>query len=311
MSIEHRQITSRSEWLEWRMKYICASEVASICGEGLFESAAQVWARKKGMISPALENSAMKRGRWAEPAIFAALSEECPHLEVRRAKVFLVDNELRLAATPDGVAVDPAHNGIGIIQAKFISRTVFVRDWCDGVDDSDAPVTAPLGYQLQTLCEAMLADANWAIIAAIVHDAFNWQLQIVEVPRHTQAEAMIRNRVADFWDRYLDANICPPIDTARDHELVKKLFPCDDGSEVDLTRDNRILNLVDELAATKKSLKRFDQERIEIETEIKQKLGSATYGRLSDGRMISWKKTHCEGYYVKPREYRTLRITRR
>lgn len=192
--IERIPITSRKQWLGLRQQDITATDVPAVCGHGLFNSAAEVFAGKTGLISPAKETSIMRKGRWGEAAVFSAIADELPHWDVRRAKVYLRDPNAHLGCTPDGVAISPERDGIGIIQAKVIARPVFIRDWCDGEDNDDAPVNAPMAYQLQTLTESMLAFASWAVIAVLAHDAYNWSLRLVPVERHPGAEAMIRAR---------------------------------------------------------------------------------------------------------------------
>ena len=309
--IDHISISDKQHWLRLRLRDITATDVPAVCGAGLFNSPARVWATKKQLLPAAEETAAMRRGRWGEAAVFEAIADELPHWEIRRARVYLRDPQARLGCTPDGVAIDPERPGIGIVQAKVVMRPVFVRDWCDGCDDDDAPVNAPLAYQLQTLTESMLARACWAVLAVLVHDTFDWQLRLVPVDRHAGAEAIIRERVATFWRDYLDPGVCPPIDPARDDELVKQLFPRDDGSEIDLSGDNRIPELIDELATTKAAIKQIDKQQDAIETEIKAKLGAATYGRMHDGRIISYKTQYRDAYSVAPTAFRVLRVSKR
>ena len=300
-------ILNRDHWQSLRTNDVTASDVAAVCG--IVPSRAKVWGVKKGILPPTEETNRLRAGRWFEPAAFEALAEVYPRLEVRRAKVYLRDSAARLGATPDAVAIDPDRDGIGIIEAKNVLPQIYLRDWCGG--DNGAQPDPPFAYKLQTLTQAMLAGASWAAIVVLVNNPYDPLLRLIPVERHPGAEAMIRERVAAFWRDYMDPNVCPPLDPEHDDDLVKRLYPRDDGGEIDLTGDNRIMHLVDELTATKGKIKKLDKYESTLKTEIAEKLGTATYARLSDGRCLSYKLQNHRGYYVAPSSFRTIRILQR
>jgi predicted phage-related endonuclease len=310
MTIERIPIVNRVQWLGLRAHDVTASDVPAVCGEGLYGSAAKVWAEKRGLIPPAEMTEAMKRGRWGEAAVFEALADEHTDWELRRAKVYLRDPSARLGATPDGVALVPGRDGVVIVQAKVIIESVFKRDWLvDGETDvQSGEATPPLAYQLQTLTEMMLSDATCGVLAVLVV-GYTWTLRTFWIERHPDAEQMIRSKVAAFWANYLDAGVPPPIDPERDEGLVRMLYPRDDGTEIDLRGDNAMPGLVDARADIKARIK-LDEDHLEtVECDIKGKLGSHTYGRLADGRVVSWKLQDRKGYEVKAISFRVLRVT--
>lgn len=313
MIVERIPIQNRDQWLALRTRDITASDVPAVCGEGMFGSPAKVWAEKRGMIPPAEMNEAMKRGRWGEAAVVEALLDERPTWQLRRSKVYLRDPAARLGATPDCAAIIPEFgDGVVIVQAKVVARKVFELKWLADPDDDPhdlyAPASAPLGYQLQTLTESMLSEAVHGIIAALIVDEWRWTLRLFDVPRHPGAEAMIRDRVAGFWANYLDPGIQPPIDAARDSELVSLLYPQDQGTTVDLSGDNEIPGLVATRESLKAAIKNAEGLCKSADTSIKAKLGENTFGRLGDGRLISWKRQERSGFSVAPTAFRVLRI---
>src|SRR5262245_31882443 len=125
MSIERVNLTSRDAWLAERVNWIGASEVAVVCGEAGYGSLAELYAEKKGLTPPKIDSGVLRRGRWGEASVFEALVDERPEWEILRAKVHVRCTDRRLAATPDGFAIDPFRQGIGVIQAKVISRAIF------------------------------------------------------------------------------------------------------------------------------------------------------------------------------------------
>ncbi len=312
MTIECINITDRSMWLALRANDITASDVPAVCGESVYGSAAQVWAHKRGLIPATEMTEPMKRGIWGEPAVFEALAMEQPTWELRRAKVYLRDPDARLGATPDGVAIDPERPGIGVIQCKVVAENVFRDKWLESSDDDPhdpyAPARAPLGYQLQTLTEGMLATAAWGKIAALVVGQWKWSLRLFPIERHDGAETMIREKVAHFWKTYLDAGVQPPIDPTRDEALVKMLHPGDDGSEIDLTGDNELPVVVDGLVKARADKKDAEAREKWAKTIIGDKMGVAAFATLAGGRRLTNKTTHRAGFTVAPTEFRVLKV---
>lgn len=311
MTIERIPINpakDRATWLALRQSDVTASDVPAVCGEGMFGSATKVWAEKLGKVGPQEMTEAMKRGLWGEAAVFSAIEMEYPDWEVRRAKVYIRDTELRLGATPDGAAIIPGLDGVTVIQTKVIARPVFNAHWRTDPDDEHSPIVAPLGYQLQTLTETMLADAPRAMIMALVVDTFKWSLYAVPLDRNAAAETAIRDRVAFFWRNYLDTGIQPPVDPERDEAIVKALFPKDNGLEIDLSHDNELPTLVDMLEADREAKRLAEKDEKICKTAIAAKMGEASIARLADGRRVSHKSQGRAGYVVEPSSYRVMRI---
>lgn len=299
-------ITDIRTWLTDRQKYIGASEVPIVCGvDGRFASRAVLFAIKKGLRPLESDNAAMRRGRLGESACLEALCEERPDWQVQRAKVHVVDLDRRLSCTPDAAALRPDRDGIGIIQAKTIARSVFAQKWHDG---DDGEIVPPPAYHLQTLTEMMLNECAWGVLAVLVVGEFIWDFHIIELERNAALEDRILHDVAAFWHDFLDPGIMPPLEPARDEELVKALYPRDNGTTIDLAGDNRALALVEDLTQTQAALKRLRNSETEIKTELSGKLGEHTFGRLADGRRISWKLQHRKAYSVEAADFRVLRV---
>jgi predicted phage-related endonuclease len=152
-----RHIRDRAEWLAWRQQDLTPGDIAAVAGFSRFRSPYRVYAEKAGLLAPAESNALMERGRWGEPMVLEALRETHPTWTIKRAGVYLSDPSIRMGATPDFLAIDPEREGVGNIQAKFLARPSFEREWLDG-----ETLRPPLHYQLQTLGEAHLLDSAWA-----------------------------------------------------------------------------------------------------------------------------------------------------
>jgi predicted phage-related endonuclease len=303
-------ISSAAQWHADRRRYIGASEVPIVCGvDGRFASRAILFAEKMGLRPLQQENAAMRRGRLGEGACLEALCDERPDWRVQRAKIHVVDPELRMACTPDAAATRPDRDGIGIVQCKCIARSVYRRKW---LDDADGPITGPAtpppAYHLQTLVEMALNETSWGVLAVLIVGEYQWDFQLIEIERNAAVEDRILHDVAEFYREYLDPGIMPPLEPERDEELVRALYPKDNGSTLDLTGDNRALALVEDLVETQAALKRLHKQEAALKVELAGKLGENTYGALADGRYVSWRLQHRKAYAVEASEYRVLRI---
>src|SRR4029077_10263972 len=149
---------SREQWLESRRGYINGSEIGIITGEASWGSPAVLFAEKKGLRPAQAESELMRRGNLLEGAVFDALQLYRPEWKLERAKVWVVDDEKRQACTPDGFAQAPDRDGIGIVQAKVISRSSFRDRWLDDPrDDIQFGDATPLpAYRMQTVFEMKL-----------------------------------------------------------------------------------------------------------------------------------------------------------
>jgi len=310
MPIERVPIRTRDDLFAERRGFIGASEVPIVCGESPWGSLAVLYAEKKGTRPPQAETPAMKRGRYGEAAAFEALADERPEWNVKRAWVHVRDTERRIACTPDGFATRGDDNRIGIVQAKTATRSAFRKYWLlDPADDIEhGEAVPPAAYRLQTLTEMMLNGLDWGVLAVLVHGEWEWDLRVFDVERDPIIEDLIHTHCETFWREHLDPNIPPPFNPQRDAALVRALYPDDDGTEIDLSTDNRALSLVEDLTEMHAARKRCDEAERAIKTELQGKLGAHTYGKLADGRRISWKRQHRNGYVVGPSDYRVFRI---
>lgn len=299
MTIERRTITDRATWLEWRKADVTASDLGALSGVSPYKTRLELWMEKTGLKQSGGETNLMRRGRWLEGATLIALREEMPDWRIEKANVYLRDTELRLGATPDLVAEEPDSTELINIQLKAIGRPTFEREWADD--------TTPLHYQLQTLAEGMLIGASTNYVAVLVIDTYSADLVLREVPRRTDAEAVIREKVLAFWSDIAEGRR-PPVDYRRDEETIKALYPhADPELELDLSTDNRLCDLLPARATYKAEITGLEGEIAAIDNEIKAKLGAAERASLP-GWKLSWKEESRVGYEVKPWTGRVLRV---
>jgi putative phage-type endonuclease len=296
--IERHPVTDRATWLAMRAQDITASDIAAAVGLDPHKTALKLYGEKTGLLLPDGDNAMMRRGRWLESAVLAALQEQHPDWAIRQPKVYIRDTDLRLGATPDAIAQVEVNGGIVNVQCKVVSRPVYERDWADGV---------PMHYQLQTLTEGMLLDVERSMVAALVIDTYSAELYLHDVPRHAAAEDRIRQIATEFWAN-VAAGKAPAPDYKRDAETIAALYPKSEDVALDLTGDNELAVLLPERAVLKEMLKVDTDRLMAIDAEIKAKLGNAERATLPGWR-LSWKLQHRKEQIMPASSFRVLRVT--
>ena len=299
--IEHRAITNRNEWLEWRKQDVTASVIGALFGVHPYTTALRIYAEKRGTEFPEAEdNKAMRRGRWLEPAVAKAVSEKQECWRLTAPNLYLRDPDLRLGATPDFyIENDP--RGLGILQCKTVAPSVYHRDWLGGKEP-------PLWVTLQCATEMMLADAAFGAVAVLLVDPHDMDCDILEVPRNPAAEDKIISAVRSFWQQVANG-IEPDPDFARDADVIKAMVPRETpGKVVDLTGNNELPNMLATRAALMERIKEDEGRCEEITAEIKYLLGDAEVATGIPDWRITFKTQDRAGYSVPPKTLRILRI---
>ena len=308
MTIERREITSREEWLEWRKADMNASNIGALFHCHPYVTALRLYAEKRGTEFPFEDNKAMRRGRWLEPAVGKAVEELRPNWVVLPAHEYLRDPDLRLGATPDfyvdvtGKYDASGNNPRGILQTKTVAPSVYARDWNDGTE-------VPLWIILQATVEAMLADADFIAIAALLVDAHNMDCVIHEMERNPAAEDKIKRVVKEFWSN-VEQGIEPEPYFPRDADTIRAMWKreAEPPIEIDLSGDNRIPALLEE-RATLKAVEKDAHDRIEsLNTQLIYAMKDAAVATGIDGWRITYKTQHTKAYTVAERDARVLRI---
>jgi predicted phage-related endonuclease len=279
--------------------------VSALLGANEYLSAFSLWATKSGLVANTTEdNPAMRRGRLLEPIALQMLAEDHPQWIVEPNTIpggaYYQDPELRLGATPDGFVTCP-NRGRGIAQVKSIAPSVFREKW---QPNGEVP-EVPIGYAIQTICEAHLSSAQWACVVAIVVD-HGIRIEVVDVPIHAPLIARVRQEVANFW-KMVDEGREPEPDYGKDAALIEQLFARPEEIEIDLTAENELPEVVAEYVNLGKSIAEISELRKARRANILHKLGNATAARIATGRVTA-KSIKRKGYVVEPSTYRAIKF---
>ncbi|PWT89277.1 MAG: endonuclease [Acidobacteria bacterium] len=299
--IKRLRITSEKDWLRWRQKEITASVIGAIWGLHPYETIYGLHAKVSGMKLPAgRDNTVMARGRELQELTGRYVARAHPRWKIRACDYYLRDTKRRFGGTPDFfVRTDTGRKGL--VEAKTVATAQFRQHWAHGV---------PPWIALQTLTCAMLARAEFAIVAAL--EIKSWgppELHEFVVPRHPAAEQRILEGVAAFWSD-IDAGRIPNPDYSRDRGLIMASLPAAiKGKTVDLSSDNRMPELLRERAKLKQQIDEAQEALDAIETEAKDKIGDAEIA-IVNGWRVTLKEISKKEHVVKATTYRQLRAIR-
>lgn len=312
--VERFLVSDRATWLERRRRAVNASEVGALFDCHTYQTRLGLYADKSGKLPPKhIDNAVLRRGRLLEGSVAEAVREERPDWEIAKASQYLFDPlgtvviggqsvAVGIGATPDFIVNCP-RRGRGVLQAKTALPSVFESDWADN--------TPPMWITLQVQQEMMLEGVSWGALAVLVVDPWSWPIHIYELEAHAGAQTILRQRVGDFW-RSVDRGEEPPADYAKDSDLIKSIYPRDNGEILDLSADNYMSDLVGQWEVLKVIIKGtvpLEKELKAVETEIKAKIGAAL-GARGNGWELKCPTIERKGYTVDETSYRTLKIKR-
>jgi predicted phage-related endonuclease len=298
---------TREAWLDLRMSTIGASEAPAMLGVHPYTTPYQLWAQKSGLVQFE-DNKQTRRGRLIEPVAIEILREERPRWSVIQNVIgkdgtFYQDLDAGLSCTPDAFVDKDDFSGDGICQIKTVNPHAFQSDWM-----IDGEIQLPVYVAIQTMQEIYLTGASWGCVAAIV--GFDLDFHIIDVEIHAGVIARIKREAPEFLRRVRE-NDPPPPDYARDGAAIADLYRDDDGGTIDLSSNERVMQLVSrrELAKNVEANgAEAAKQRKVIDAELIHYLGNATRGTLADGRVIEAATVRRAGYTVEPTIYRAVKI---
>lgn len=290
-SITRIAVKDREAWLAARSKDVTASAIGAVLRCHEYTSLFDLWQIKTGRASVDTEETpAMQRGRLLEDDALEILASENPDWRISPLgnRYYYRDHAARIGCTPDAFAIVPGRPGFGAIQIKTTSDMIWRRKWRP--DEFGGEVNVPTWIGLQALTEMKLTGASWCAVVLLVV-GHGLDVHVVDVPVIDEVWGVARNAVADFWALVARGEMPDP-DFERDAKQVVEHYAFKTGEVIDLTSDNRIVELVDlrsALKAREQDGAAAEKERKTVDAEIIAKLGHASGARLSDGRVINVK----------------------
>jgi predicted phage-related endonuclease len=306
--IEALDATDRTKWLQMREIDVTASAIGCLLGVHDYITPYQYWARKSGLVEDQIEqNAAMERGNDLEPIVLTRVRRKHPEWTVTAPCLYFRDPAARVGATPDAFVVCP-ERGPGVIQVKTTVDSIFRDKW----RGEDGEVSPPLWICAQTIIEAHLTGAKWAAVAVMVLSGYGAGLDVhlIDIPINRKLVSRMYDAAADFWRR-VSENDPPEADFGRDARTIAAIYADDDGTQVDLSANNRVGQIMvarDELKKREADGRDAEKARKAYDAELILLLGNAARARLADGRILEAKTIRRGSYTVAETSYRQIRV---
>ncbi len=265
----------REAWLKERKHGIGASESPGILGAGKYNSGISVFADKIDKEPPVEENSErMALGQAMEPVILAMYMEKSGRLAWPSGVLLRSKRWPFMLATLDATTTV---NGVPTVLE--LKNTQDRTGWGDGVPRhvwvQMQHSMAVTGYQLASL-GVLLVGCEFKWCDVVRNDAF--------------IEEALVPACEHFWGVVEAGGPAPQVDGSEaSRGALKKLYPNDSG--VHVTLSGEFIDLAEQRATLKETLKAGKEELTLLENRIKAEIGGqeATFAALPGGGEFSWK----------------------
>ena len=271
----------REAWLEDRRSCITGTDVAAILGLSRFSSPVQVYLDKKGLATVE-ENEAMRWGKRLERPILEAYSE-------RMESPLVFADPFKLHRVPDFPLLGASLDAVRIIDnAPVDAKNTRQRgaDW--GPDGSDQ---IPVYYAAQLAVQMMVQGTEFADLAVLFSGQ---EFANYRVYRDTETEAMIKQRVAVWWERHIVQDVPPEIDGSdSSSRYIAQRFAKHTDKVAEVTPEVR--EWIRQRAEADARLKTAEADKKTAENRIKLYMGDAssipglcTWKNNRDSEVIDW-----------------------
>lgn len=262
---------------ETRRSGIGASDAALVLGVSPWGGPHSVWMEKRGMSAPLMETEAMKWGKILEEPIAREIARE-KGWKVRRDNRTLRHPDYswmfthldRRVVTPEGPAILEVKNASAYRSKDF------------GEPGSDQ---VPDEYYIQVQHELAVSGAPVAILAALIGG--NHLVPYTIHPEPGVIASMIEIE-GEFWHENVLRGIPPePDGSEASAKLLTALHPNDDGTELVVSADDPIVELIDALRTAEATSEAADIETALAKQNIQVAMGDHARLKGPDFK-VSW-----------------------
>jgi len=271
---------NREEWLILRRKGIGGSDIAGILGISPWQSPLDVWMDKTGRGDDKVETSAMKWGKILEDVVAREFAAETgyrvenlnrmiehpgtPHFLANIDRLVSVDG--KPAQVFGKIATDV------LLECKT-SNAFKVGEWGESGTDQ-----VPEYYICQPMWYMAVTGAKLCHLAVLIGGN---TFRRYEIKRDDEFIELIQRAADEFWSRNVMTDEPPPPDFSKDRKTLSKLYPGTNGETIKLPA--RAVEIKSSLDDIKDEIKRLEQQKEELTTEIHAMMGESSIGVLPDG----------------------------
>lgn len=249
------------EWLSIRSRYIGGSDAGAVIGMNPYKSAYTLWAEKTGKIPGFEGNIVTKVGAYLEDLV-AQMFEDETGKKVRRKNATMVNDKYPFACANIDRAVVGEKALLEIKTTNSIPLMKSLRN------SSEFPET----YYAQVVHYLAVTDLEKAYLAVLINCR---ELKIYELERDQAEIDALMGEEEKFWS-CVQENKAPGVDgSSSTSESISRLYPESDGSTVDISAWNSILDEVTSIDEQIKALKTIKDEKV---NGIKEYMKEASRG---------------------------------
>lgn len=267
-----------------RSRGVGASEIAAIVGLSPYETALDVYLRKRGLLPSSPDNAYTKWGRTLEAVIADRYAEEYDVELVTSGTVRHPEREWMLA-TPDRLTAD----GTRLIEIKNVGANRAFEWGASGTS------RIPERYYLQVLWQMAVTGVREADLVALIGGN---DLRVYAVEHDAKIEEYMIEVAREFWFDHVVAENPPEVEeldsTAR---YLSLRYPRDSGESIEATPE--IEAWIDRLRELREIGEQVEAAKIEAELAIKEfmgeastltsRLGRITYKSTKDIQTVDWR----------------------
>ena len=300
VTVQHlldRRDVSEQTWRQQRRDGIGGSDAAAVLGLSPYESALSVYYAKVEGVDKK-ESLAMEIGRELEPFLRRKFeqwirdTEGCP-VQVEEVPFMLGNPDYPfMFANIDGRFTHPE---LGLCGLELKSTGEFQRSaW----EEDEVPDHCYIQVQHYM---AVTGLQHFYIAYLIGNRIFSAK----RVPRNDKVIETLVEQLEKFWSGHVLQGVPPaPGGLGCDTEILKQLYPAEEGSTIDLSHCQGYYDRYQELKKQEKELK---QEVETIRQHFMAEMKEAQTA-LVGSKKITWKTVERKGYTVAPSSSRVLRI---
>ena len=292
--------TTEDEWKALRVDDITSTDAAALFGLSPYCTEFELYHRKKSrQIVEIDSNERMKWGKRLETSIAEGIAED-HGWTVRPLKIYARHSTQRGLGSSFDFEILGDPRGPGILEIKNVDYLQWKKGWINDGDDSEAPehIEIQLQHQLEVI------DYNWGAIAALVSG--NSPVTLIR-DRDRELGGLICKKTEQFW-KDIENGYAPDPDFKKDASFIKELYLYVSGKELDLSNNNRAVNLCAEYKAATADEKAVKERKDAAKAELLTIIAEHPSARIGDYK-ISAGMVNKKEYLVKAMSYRDFRIS--
>ena len=300
MTLPHSVVCSaedRPAWLAARRLGVSGSDVAACLGESRWKSRLSLWLDKTRGAEEQEDRQDLEWGHRMEPVLLQWYRDRTGLYARPEQRLLASTEEPLLMSTLDAFTALDSSTGSTMVPLELKTCSQHkAGEWADGV---------PHEYVIQLHAQMIVTGTRAARIAVLIGGQHaGWH----HVDRNDALVARILREVRAFWE-LVESNTPPHADGSKDgDEALGRLYPASDESTVVL--DGELVDVSRELDETSSQIKALEARERSLVARVKEAMGRAERGVLSDGSGWTWKTQTRAATSSKASTFRVLRRQR-